>query len=1114
MPQSPTAAKPLIANRYHIVRQIGQGGMGAVYQVDDRLNSSTVALKRVKVGAHQLQFNSRDTTGNHPLIALASEFRTLAGLRHPNIVTVVDYGFDLFGEDGTRSPFYTMQYYDNAQTLTDYGKALDTKGKVGLLVQALQALAYLHRRGVIHRDIKPGNVLVTDEGETPVVHVTDFGLALNQTETVSSVYTGAVGTMLYMAPELYAEEPASFQSDLYALGMMAYELFVGGHPFPTKNLAALVRNILGTKPDTAALPPALAAVLDRLLEKEATARYPDADSVITALCEATSVPLPAESALLRESYLQAARFVGRDKELDTLKAALSRVVGAAQNPAESGEGEPIGSAWLVGGESGVGKSRLMEELRIRALVDGALVLRGQAVEGGGLPYQLWRDVVRRLALSVHVSDLEAAILKEIVPDIDRLLNRAIEAAPALTGDAARQRLVATIATLIQRCCEGHRPLLLILEDLQWSAESLEPLKVLNRLVADLPLLIVGSYRDDERPTLPKELPAIKSMTLARLDDKAIADLSEAMLGEAGAQLNVVNLLRRETEGNVYFLVETVRALAEDAGRLSEIGKNALPDKVFAGGVQQVAQRRLARVPAEARDLLTLAAVAGRQLDLGVLRRSKPDISLEDWLTTCANAAVLEQTDGQWRFAHDKLREAALAELPQPTRAALHQQVAEALESLYPGDDARADQLMEHWRAADEPAKEVGYIVTVGRLYTEFTANYRSAREILERGLKLAETLPDGKHQQMRMYYYMGKACEQLGDFPTADESGRKSFELAEQLNDAKGRADAVYAQTTAAIFGGDINKAVEFGKRSLVLYGEIDDKLGVSATLLVLGAICYRMGDFGTARSYLDQSIALAVRIGDLQRQGGALLNLGAVELGMGNLSAARDRMAEALAIARQIGDRRSMALGINNLGALAMNEEDYEAARSYLTESLSLARESGNQQVMANSLGNLGSVAYYTGDFHAASAYYEKSLRIFRDIGMLPGVAAVANNLAFAYLTLHEMDAARKALAEGLKIAHETNATPVLMESLVGCARLRYLEDRFEPSAELAGLVRDQPETNAETFSRRLEPLEADLKKLMGEAAFEQAADRGKALDVSATVEGLLTELAKTVKA
>src|SRR5262249_17664565 len=157
--------------------------------------------------------------------------------------------------------------------------------------------------------------------------------------------------------------------------------------------------------------------------------------------------------------------------------------------------------------------------------------------------------------------------------------------------------------------------------------------------------------------LPVLLPSMEMIRLNRLTSEETGKLTEAMLGEAGRNANLLRLLQHETEGNAFFLVEVVRALAEDSGQLDDIGTNPLPPRVLTGGVQGVITRRLNRVPEVARPLLQAAAVAGRQLDLDVLtdvmgKENEPYI--EKWLSACADAAVLEVQEDKWRFAHNKL----------------------------------------------------------------------------------------------------------------------------------------------------------------------------------------------------------------------------------------------------------------------------------------------------------------------------------------------------------------------------------------------------------------------------------------------------------------------------
>ncbi len=336
---------------------------------------------------------------------------------------------------------------------------------------------------------------------------------------------------------------------------------------------------------------------------------------------------------LRESFLQASKFVGRKAELDQLKAYLQKVM--------TGE-----TAFIVmGGESGVGKSRLVDELQTQALVKGAITLRAQAGAEGGSSFQLWRGPIRRLVLSTSLSDLEASILRDLVPDIGDLLEREVNLAPEIVGSAWQERMVFTLVDVFKR---QTKSLVLILEDLHWATEGLSVLKQMLKVREQLPhLLVIGKFRDDEKPELMTEFSAMQSLSLKRLNTVAISDLSEAMLGEAGRQPQVVELLQRETEGNAFFMVEVVCALAEGAGSLAEIGRTTLPMQISAGGIQQVVQRRLNRLLETIQTWLKPIAVAGRQLDLSLVDRLHMDFAAQrdEYLTMCANFAVLDVVGG-------------------------------------------------------------------------------------------------------------------------------------------------------------------------------------------------------------------------------------------------------------------------------------------------------------------------------------------------------------------------------------------------------------------------------------------------------------------------------------
>jgi tetratricopeptide (TPR) repeat protein len=672
----------VVGGRYRILGYLGRGGAGSVWRAQDLLTSSLVALKRLHRTLEDLArlppggSATPSLAARHELaLSLAHEFQTLASVRHPHVISVLDYGFD-----AERRPYLAMDLLEDARHLVQAGTGQPLDVQVDLLVQTLKALAYLHRRGIIHRDLKPANVLVA-HGQ---VRVLDFGLAVGREHVHQAQPAGTPG---YLAPELFEDQPPSEVTDLFSVGVMACQMMFGRLPHA------------GQVEAPAGFPPALKAVLERLVSPDARRRPRGADEVITALCAATGRPVPSDSDATRESFLQAARYVGRGREL----ARLGGVLEAAR--------VGHGGGWLVGGESGVGKSRLLEELRAMALVRGAVVMRGQAVATGGSPYQEWRPVLRWLSILTPLEEREASVLKPLVPDLEVLLGRAVPDPAELGAEMAQARLMQVVEDIFTRL---PQPTVVILEDLQWAhSESLLLLARLVTRASGLRLLLLGSFRDDEAPDLPSRLPGMELLRLPRLDAGEIAVLSQSMLGAPGARSHLVELLRRETEGNPFFLVEVVRALAEEAGGLDRLGHMVLPERVFAGGVRRLVHRRLEKVAERSRELLRVAAIVGRHVDVELLRHAAPGVDMERWLTDCAAAAVLDVADGRWRFAHDKLREGVLEELPAAERPALHRRVAEALLAAHGDGSEWTAALCYHWGAAGDEVREAEYARRAG-----------------------------------------------------------------------------------------------------------------------------------------------------------------------------------------------------------------------------------------------------------------------------------------------------------------------------------------------------------------------------------------------------------------
>jgi predicted ATPase len=1034
--------------RYALEQVLGHGGMGAVYRALDRFTQRHVALKRIYLPSDQRLY-SQSTEGVNLRLALTREFQTLASLRHPHIIEVLDYGFLADGQ-----PFFTMKLLEQAQNFLEATANQSMAVKVRLLMQSLQALDYLHRHDIIHHDLKPANVLV----EAGQLYLVDFGLALVRTEEDTE---SSGGTLAYMAPEVLQFGQLSPAGDLYSLGVMAYEIFAGRHPFQTDDMTALMFQIIATKPEMAHLnlPPSMTAVIERLLIKDPNLRYQTAAEVLEDLSLASGVPRPTETFEIRESYLQAARFVGREKELAQLKTALQATLVLDDK-------DGVGSTWLIGGESGVGKSRLVEELRIQALVSGVRVLYGQAIAEGGAAYQIWREPLRRLGLMTPLSEYEASLLQTMVPDLDVLLERSIDPAPVLDAQSLRQEILSLVVSLFKR---QEQPVLLVLEDLQWVRQSLDILEALLPIADLLPLLIIGTYRDDTAPQLPQRLPKMEVVKLDRLDEKAIAQLSESMLGKAGQRTEIVQLLQRETEGNVFFLVETVRALADAAGDLENVGRITLPKTIVSGGIQRIIRKRVEDVPGAAQPLLRLAAVAGRQLDLRVLRHlleteSHPGIeNLESWLDQTVNAAVIDQRDGIWRFAHDKLREALLSSIDETEKPDLARRVASAMEYVYRDDPAHlpAELLAYYWRMAGNREKELYYSEIAAESASKVSA-YRDLREYAERAVELSRELPGYELHLVQNLFHLIAGMEYSGERQAAMnllEEIRTIVEAGDDL-ELKAKFEVSYGLIHMEI--GQLDLTEQYLLRAQETSSGLDLPELRAKILGNLGKIAWENGDDDSALRYLNETLELAERTNQTQR----------------------------------------ICYTLNMLGIVYASAGDNERGRTYFEQMLSVARASGEKGRIAQALSNIGTLMHMDPNSYAeALSYFRQSMALQEETANLYGLAHSYYGIAELLMLLKRTDEAREHLLQGLRTALRTDSVPTVLHFF------SYIAENLAAAYNavvLFSVCRWHPLERPS----RYEFIDDEIEKrraLLSAQQFEAAVERGKTMSMEEAVE--LTE-------
>ena len=852
-------------------------------------------------------------------LAIASEFRILASLRHPNIISVLDYGFD-----DHHDPYLVLEVLERASTVTAAARPQPLRVRIGYVAQMLQALAYLHRRGIRHRDLKPSNVLVAD-GK---VRVLDFGLALESGERHR-----AAGTLGYIAPEVMRGEPHTALADLYAAGIVAFELLAGHHPFGRTEDEVLRAS--GSPPelvlhDPTMAPEAITALTDtvnRLLAPDPT-RRPSSASQALRLLARTGLLGDLEGEEQRKSMVAAARLVGRTRERGQLRELLIR--------ARKGQGGVV----AVVGESGVGKSRLVDDLRTFALVSGCAVVVGGEVAGGGVAYEAWQHPLRRLALEVSPSAPEAAsvawpFLTLVVPDIGELVGIGQITTPMMDPQTLQVMLM-TAAEAAIRAATARGPTVIILEDLHWAgAESLSLLGWMVRAAAELPLLIIATTRPEGVPGVCG--PGVEVMNVEPLERRDLEELAIAVLGPLGDRADLIDLLEAGTGGVPLYVVEALRLLASQAGTLDDIGTMRLPSSLTIDVLEQALRDRLARLPGVALPLCRLAALVGPDLELGMLAGIEPELDLTAGLAAAEHAGVIAVDVGGWHFTHDRVREVLVDGIEAGPRRELHRRIAEWLDRSGGDPVARA----RHWGQAGDRAREAEWVAAAAdTLLTR--AAYPRARACFARALELLDDrgLRGADRDRAELPLQLGRGTCALIIDGFSSPATAAAYDRAAALCESLGVAGGVHAfmvlfgQSTVHLFRGDIESSVNLAERALRVAQEAKDiDLEIEGRFALSNAQFW-FGQLDACEKNIQRVIALwtperasvhAERFGQIPRvtcmTGGAW---GAWASGRPDL--ALKRAEEAVAIARHHGHHFSEAIAVQIVAFVSALRRDVEA--------------------------------------------------------------------------------------------------------------------------------------------------------------------------------------------
>lgn len=600
--ESTTSANEPISfvdGRYQVKKKLGEGGKKKVYLVHDKKLGRDVAFALIKT-------ENLDEDGRKRVTREAQAMGKLGD--NPHIVSIFDIG------EINDQPYIVIPLMGGGDVEALIEKAPDHKlpldQTISIAKAVCQGLIFVHSKGVIHRDLKPGNVWLTDDG---TAKIGDFGLAVMTDVSRLTMEGMMVGTVSYMPPEQAMPGEVTSKADLYSLGAMLYEMVTGRPPFVGDDSVSIIGQHINIQPISPTwhrvdLPPAFESLIMLLLEKDPEKRPASAKDVLAALEsiekgeireQTVETQAPTENPIYRRI------FVGRENELKQLQNAF---IGAM-----SGQG----ALTMVVGEPGIGKTSVCEELATFVTLRGGMTVWGHCYEEGSLslPYLAFVEAMRSYVMDKEPDELKkelgsgATDVARIVSEIRETLH--VEPREAQNPEEDRYRLMQSVTSFLANAA-NVKPILVILEDLHDADKgTLEMLSHVSRNLGGTRLLIIGTYRDVE---VDRNHP----------------------LSAALAELRRVSSFKGKMK----------------TSDITQIEMN-IPE-----GLRDVIGKRLTNLSEECNRVLSIAAVIGREFRLDVLEKvaGLTEDEIYQALEEAKSSAIVEEHSGlgaaiTYRFAH-------------------------------------------------------------------------------------------------------------------------------------------------------------------------------------------------------------------------------------------------------------------------------------------------------------------------------------------------------------------------------------------------------------------------------------------------------------------------------
>lgn len=1038
--------------QFNIIRQVAKTDFSEVFE------ATAPSGRRVCIKQMSMDLTNKAALD---LLALKQEASVLATIHHENVMEVIEFG----EQDG--KPFLALEWIDGQPLSHMIAEgALNQADVLEIIGQVTLGLCAIHEKGILHRDLKPDNLMVNRSGDQWVAKIADFGLAGQRSEGSKEF----VGTLSYVSPEQagLVDWPVEAQADLYSLGIILYECLTGACPFTSADASALLVAHLSQKPAAPSskingLHPLLEKIILKLLEKEPAKRYRSAQGLHADLVEVKArlkVSNPSDDLILDGIVPAFSRirnvFVGRSAELEKLNGLFQS--------ARRGQF----SICLVSGVAGAGKSTLLREFENKSLIDGGKFAYGKCYEfSRALPYfclsEALANLLKRLNLFSETSRQQIfSKIREAVGDLDSELVQLVPSFKTVfpnpkpakyMGEGRQKELVSDLVTrLFKSISHKGSPLVIILDDLQWADRTL--LELLQKLTAsgfECPALIVGTYRSEEvdgdhplSQLLNSDSKMVSKFEIGPLeaDDVRLLNSRALSVSETGHE-PLDRFVLDKAKGNPLFSIELLKALLTDqiltvdgaAGAFD--GEKAEKQKLPNSIVDMVIRRVSALSPAQ-QTLIGHAALIGTAFTFEQLESvvGLPREEIHQTLKAMLVEQVLKLNRAKaFAFFHDKIHEACRKLVPPDQRSAVHLKYLKYLETL-PRTDDLMFSLAVHALHSTDAQRIVEYCTCAGEIALQKNAN-EDARTYFSQAEEALGHFKADLKQIINIKFNLAECFLRLGRYKEArtylDEVqkgssdkllGAKARAKVAECYQREGRHEESKAELYAAL------ETLRFRIRGRWFWLPIFlDRLGI-----LLFSLLRRFGSRTPAHKEMDLAIT------------GVLKRLWMVHV-VNDTSRLTHISYRLLYVASKIGVSEELALAYQYLSFSIANSArpNIPLGLKYARRAVDLARAVEAHEVVAGSLVRMAAYFTWQGKSTEALEYSEKAREMLIALGNLWDVGNAIIFSYFAHRTLGFLDKALATAHSLVKIAEETGSQGMMASGKTKVAEVLFLMNRFE---------------------------------------------------------------------